>query len=128
MSATEGPPTRETRTDFLQQPVSALLWWCLPLAAGFAASLFAIPPRAAALVWTIAFIWMGTGCVLNAQRCHRLHCYISGPVFFLGAVATGLLLSGALTLSQRALNDIVGFTLIAALLSFVPERIWRKYA
>ncbi len=121
-------PNRETRTDWAQQPVSALLWWCLPLAVGFAAGLFALPLGATALVWTIAFAWMATGCVLNARRCHRLHCYISGPVFVLGAVATGFYGLGALAQYPHALNNIVGFTLAAALLSFVPELIWRKYA
>jgi hypothetical protein len=30
-------------------------------------------------------------------------------------------------LREQSLNNIVGITLVAALLSFVPEMIWRKY-
>ena len=127
MSANENAPTGKPPVDWVQQPVSALLWWCLPLAAGFAINLLALQLRATTLVWALAFAWMGLGCVLNARRCHRLHCYISGPAFFMGAVVVGLLGLGVLTLGQHALNNAVAFTLAAALLSFVPEFVWRKY-
>ena len=128
MSVNERPPTDRTQADWVQQPVSALLWWCLPLTLAFAINLFALPQPVTALVWALAFAWMGMGCLLNARRCHRLHCYISGPAFFLGAIVIGLLGSGVLALGQHAINNAVGFTLAAALLSFVPEIVWRKYA
>ena len=68
---------------------------------------------------------MGTGCVLNAIRCRRLHCYISGPAFLLGALAAGLFGLGAV---PQTLNNIVSATLGIVLLSFVPEIVWRRYA
>ncbi len=89
---------------------------------------FVISARATALIWMVSFLWMGTGCILNARRCHRLHCYISGPAFFLGAAALALLAAGIALLGPHSLNNIVGLTLAVALLSFVPEMIWRKYA
>jgi hypothetical protein len=103
----------------------AFFWWCLPLGVGFAANFLALPVRSTAIIWVILFVWMGTGCILNARRCHRLHCYISGPTFLLGAVVLGLLAAGLLGFGPHALNNIVGATLIVALLSFVPE-IWKK--
>ncbi|HWE06800.1 MAG TPA: hypothetical protein VG274_08835 [Rhizomicrobium sp.] len=118
----------EPKNDWVSRPLSMVLWWCLPLGVGFSANAFAMPPRAAALVWMAAFAWMGTGCVLNAIRCRRLHCYISGPAFLLGALAAGLFGSGALALGPHALNNIVTATLGIVLLSFVPEIAWRKYA
>ena len=87
----------------------------------------ALPVRGAVTLWAILFVWMGTGCILNARRCHRLHCYISGPAFLLGAAVLGLLAVGLVVLEAHALNNIVGITLLAALLSFIPE-IWKKYA
>jgi hypothetical protein len=72
-------------------------------------------------------MWMGTGCILNARRCHRLHCYISGPTFFLGAAALALSVAGVAFKGPHSLNNIVGITLTVASLSFVPEMIWRKY-
>ena len=127
-NSSDNRPNYEPKSDLVQRPVSALLWWCLPLCVGFLANLIVLPPRATALVWVIAFTWMGTGCVVNARRCHRLHCYISGPAFLLGAATIGLLGLGALAWGPHALNNVVGITLVAALLSFVPEVIWRKYA
>ncbi|HEX4081261.1 MAG TPA: hypothetical protein VHX61_20550 [Rhizomicrobium sp.] len=110
--------------DWLRQPLTAFLWWCLPLGLGFSMNFLAVPPRTAALVWTALLVWMGTGCVLNARRCHRLHCYISGPVFLFGAVATALF---AAQLLHGRLNNAISIVLVLALLSFVPEVIWSRY-
>jgi hypothetical protein len=116
-----------TRNDLVTRPGAGLFWWCLPLGLGFAANFLALPLRGTAIIWVFLFIWMGTGCILNARRCDRLHCYISGPTFLLGALVLGLLAAGFLGLGPHALNYIVGVTLLVALLSFVPE-IWKKYA
>ena len=114
-----------TRNDWVTRPGAGFFWWCLPLGVGFAANFLALPVRSTAIIWVILFVWMGTGCILNARRCHRLHCYISGPTFLLGAVTLGLLAAGLLGFGPHALNNIVGATLIVALLSFVPE-IWKN--
>lgn len=111
------------QSDWVKQPVTAALWWCLPLCLGILASVLLPSPRTTAVAWAAMFAWMGTGCVLNALRCQRLHCYISGPVFFLGAVAAGLFAAGVFA---TRLNNIVGATLAFALLSFVPEMLWRR--
>ena len=103
------------------------VWWCIPIGVAVAAGYFASSARVSAMIWTGAFAWMGTGCILNARRCRRLHCYISGPVFFLGAAALALLAAGIVPLSPHSLNNIVSITLAIALLSFVAEMIWRKY-
>jgi hypothetical protein len=120
-------PVNETRNDWVDRRGMGFVWWCLPLVIGVASNLFAIGVRAITLVWMVSFLWMGTGCTLNARRCHRLHCYISGPAFFLGAAALALLVAGIAPLGPHSLNNILGLTLIVALLSFVPEIIWRKY-
>jgi hypothetical protein len=75
----------------------------------------------------VLFGWMGTGCFLNARRCHRLHCYISGPAFFLGSAALALFAAGIPLLGPHSLNNVIAITLATALLSFVPEMIWRKH-
>jgi hypothetical protein len=120
-------PVNESASDWVRRPGMGFVWWCLPLGVGAAANYFASPPRAAALVWIVSFVWMGTGCLLNARRCHRLHCYISGPAFFLGAAALALFAAGIALLGPHSPNNIVGITLTVVLLSFVPEMIWRKY-
>lgn len=121
------PPVNEPANDWLRRPGMGFVWWCLPLGASAAASYFASAPRPIAIVWMVSFVWMGTGCVLNARRCHRLHCYISGPAFFLGAAALGLFAGGIALLGPHALKNIISITPAVALLSFVPEMIGRKY-
>jgi hypothetical protein len=116
-----------SRNDWVTRPGAGFFWWCLPLCIGFAANFFMLPARGLTLIWVILFVWMGTGCILNARRCHRLHCYISGPTFFLGAAVLGLSAAGLLAFGPHSLNNIVGVTLVATLVSFVPE-IWKKYA
>jgi hypothetical protein len=116
----------EIRNDWVNRPGMAFVWWCLPLAVGVAASYVASSSRTTVLVWIVSFVWMGTGCILNAWRCQRLHCYISGPAFFLGAAALALFVAGVAFAGPHSLNNIVGITLTVALLSFVPEIIWRK--
>jgi hypothetical protein len=122
----EQQPVDQTRSDWVRRPGMGFVWWCLPLGVGVAADYLTSSPRASALVWMASFIWMGTGCLLNARRCHRLHCYISGPVFFLGAAAL-ILFAAGISLGPHFLNNIVSITLGLALLSFVPEIILRKY-
>jgi hypothetical protein len=114
--------------DMVRKPVSALIWWYLPLALAFTSSAVGMTLGETAAVWTMAFAWMGAGCVLNAIRCHRLHCYLSGPAFIGGAVAAALSGMRFLQLGPHGLNYIVWGTLGLVLLSFVPEHIWRKYA
>jgi hypothetical protein len=49
-----------------------------------------------------------------------------GPHFFLVPWSSEYWRTGLLALGPYARNNIVGLTLIVALLSFVPE-IWKKY-
>ena len=37
-------------------------------------------------IWIVALLWMGGACLVNAVRCGRLHCYVTGPFFLLGAI------------------------------------------
>jgi hypothetical protein len=109
-----------------RKPVSAILWWGLPIAVAMASDLLRPTLREIAAVWAVAFTWMAAGCFLNALRCHRLHCYFSGPVFLIGAVVAAALASGA-ALPARALNYDIAATFVLVLLTFTPETFWRKY-
>ncbi len=113
--------------DLLRSPVSAFLWWCLPLALGVLAQPLGLPYRATASVWTLSFAWMATGCFLNARRCHRIHCLISGPAFLAGAVGAGMLAMGAFGTNSHALSYVISSTFAVVMASFVPEIFWRKY-
>jgi hypothetical protein len=123
----DGKTAGTPQKDWTRKPIAALTLWCVPIALGASISLVISSPRIVAAVWAVAFAWMGIGCLLNARRCHRLHCYISGPILLLGAAAMGLLGLDAITLGPHGLNNTISITLVLALLSFVPEAIWGRY-
>ena len=113
--------------DALRDPLGVALWWGLPLVAGWSAEVLPISPLAETLVWAAALTWMGTGCVVNARRCHRLHCYISAPVLLLGATAVVLAGLGWTPLGPHTASDLVNGSLGLALLSCLAEPIWGRY-
>lgn len=115
------------RRDLVRKPITATILWCIPIALGAAASIAVSSSRIIAATWAVAFTWMGVGCLLNARRCNRLHCYFSGPILLLGAMAVGLLASGVISLRPHAISNTISITLALALLSFVPETIWGRY-
>ena len=128
MSNASDPLTTPAPNDMARRPVSMIAWWGLPLAVGACASILQVPFRAGAAIWAVAFAWMAIGCLLNAMRCHRVHCYISGPAFLIGAVIAGLDAVGVVDLSPSAFTSAVSAILVLALLSFVPEMVWKRYA
>jgi hypothetical protein len=112
-------------TDLLARLGSAFFWWCLPLALGFGGQAFW--PHVEGPIWALSLAWMGTGCILNAVRCRRLHCYIVGPVFLIAAIVEILMAAGLVVLGAHAASNVAGAALVLALLSFVPELIWGRY-
>lgn len=64
---------------------AALLIWCVPAALVFLGVFWA---QARVPLWVPSFLVMGSACVVNAKRCGRLHCHITGPLFLLAALAT----------------------------------------
>ncbi|HEY2444712.1 MAG TPA: hypothetical protein VGI20_03130 [Rhizomicrobium sp.] len=115
-----------TTKDWARRPASLAFWWVLPIVVGASASVLGLSLAAAAFTWAGAFAWMGTGCLLNAWRCTRLHCFVSGPVLWLGAIAAALVGSGAIS-GVHALNNVVSITAVLAMLSCIPEMIWGRY-
>ena len=79
-------------------------------------------------VWTAALVTMGTVCLVNALRCGRTHCYITGP-FFLAMAGVSLLFGlGLVALGKNGWNLIGISTVIGAIvLCCVPELLLGKY-
>jgi hypothetical protein len=128
MPGTNDAITHISRKDWFRQPLSFCLWWGLPIAIGALVGFLHVPFRIGAGICAVLFLWMATGCLLNAIRCHRLHCYISGPLFLLGAAFAGLVASGAIVVRTQMFGNAVSAVLVLALLSFVPEMVWKRYA
>ncbi len=100
---------------------SAIFFWCLPIAALIVGVSW---PSVRPWLWIPAFVVMGLGCVINAARCGRLHCYFTAPLFFLAALYVTLGEAHVVPMHPAVLLDAVaGVTL----LSFGIEHAFGRY-
>ena len=107
--------------DFTRRRIAWLLWG-VPVAALILGSFVAPVPRM--LLWTPAFVLAGVACVVNAAQCGRLHCYITGPLYLLAAVATVLAGTDLVALRWSWIDGaVVGGTILA----YVPEWVRGRY-
>ncbi|MFQ5708933.1 MAG: hypothetical protein ACE5HO_15860 [bacterium] len=98
----------------------AWLFWYLPSALIIVGGVW---HAAIAWLWPPSLFVAGFGCVVNAARCHRLHCYVTGPLFLLGSAAS--LLQG-LEIVSWGWNLIGNGLLVGVLLAFLPEWLLRR--
>ena len=107
---------------------SYVIAWGIPTAALVAGILIAPPART--IIWSTALIWMGAACIVNALRCGRIHCYLTGPFFLLMAIV--VLLHGFEILWLGPNGWLwLGLTLVVVgwgLLVYLPERLLGKYS
>ena len=81
-----------------------------------------------AVVWAVCLGVMAAGCLVNAIRCGRMHCYFTGPFLLLMALASLSYGFGWLPLGTSGWNWIGGVTLGGViLLTCVPELLFGKY-
>jgi len=113
--------------DFERSPWCYLLWG-VPgvVAAGASAANQASLLTTARVesLWVFAVAWAGVGCLINAQSCGRIHCWIDGIAFPILAVAGVLNLLSAVSFSWSVFW-VVFLVVLAG--SFVPEFLWWKY-
>ncbi len=79
-------------------------------------------------IWAASFSTMGIGCIVNALRCGRVHCYLTGPFFLAMAAFTvlyglGVVHLGAFGWSRISLVALAG----AVLLCCLPECLLGRY-
>ena len=92
------------------------------------ATLFASVPLRA-VVWTVALVWMGVACILNARRCGRTHCRYTGP-YYLAMIAPVVVLASGIVAA-----NFYSWLTLAALIAFggwiiwwATERAWGKFS
>jgi len=67
------------------------------------------------------------GLLLNAKRCHRYIATLRSSAAVRRSLC-GIGRFGAVKVDQHTFNNAVGAILVLALLSFVPEMVWKRYA
>lgn len=101
-------------------------FWGLPGAAMLAAS--PLEPTSRAVIWIAMLVWMGVACFLNARRCGRTHCRITGPFFFVMAAFVGGYAAGMLPLGRHGWSILGGVTLSGfVLLWWGSEHAWGRF-
>jgi hypothetical protein len=81
-----------------------------------------------AVVWTVALATMGMACIVNALRCGRVHCFLTGPFFFLMALVALSYGLGLLHLGGNGWNLLGLITLVGAIaLWCLPETFLGRY-
>jgi hypothetical protein len=68
---------------------------------------------------------MGIACLINARRCGRLHCFVTGPLFLAGAVATVL---DAFEITNLGGWLIAGIVIIGTVVGYGLEWKYGTYA
>jgi len=107
--------------DLTGFPMKQWLLWRLPL--GLALVGWLAGPRRW-FIWSVALLWMGTACVINAKRCRRVHCTFTGPLYALLGLAALARATGWVGITAGWLWALaVGGTMVA----FTPEWLGRRY-
>lgn len=99
---------------------------------GIPAAILLISPtigtRYLVIVWPALLTFMGVACLLNARRCGRTHCYVTGPFFLILAGVAILYGIGTLPLGARGWSTLSAtFAIGGAVLCCVPEWLFGRY-
>jgi hypothetical protein len=123
------PSSQPSRGRNFEAPPWCYLLWGVPavlvIGAGIAYGEYGLSLTARGIIWVVAVAWAGTGCLINARSCGRVHCRIDGILFPVLSVV------GALNLLSVISFDWNLFWLAFLLIlvgSFVPEWTWKKYS
>ena len=77
-------------------------------------------------LWVPAFVVMGVGCLANAARCGRTHCYVTGPLFLLAAVYVALSAFGIVALHPNLFLLVVFGACCLAMFAEIPLGKYRS--
>lgn len=113
--------------DLATKPLPFWFLWGGPIVVMLSMNFVRAPIEWAAVILSICFVWMGSGCAINAWRCHRRHCYYASPVLLAGAVLTVLVGFGIVDLGSDGLIYATWGTFIFVALTFMPEKLHGKY-
>ncbi|MDH3690225.1 MAG: hypothetical protein OEU36_12180 [Gammaproteobacteria bacterium] len=115
------------RKDWVSDHRSYAVAWGLPTAGLIIGAFLSAPIKVS--IWSVALVWMGVACLLNARRCGRRHCYLTGPFFLLMAVVVVLYGFDVIWLGDKGFLWLAVTVVIGGygLLWKLPEYLWGKY-
>src|SRR6516164_11611984 len=114
MNPTESPNAR----DILQSRGATAAFYGLPVLAIVASGFLASGSLWRPIIWVVALTTMGLACTVNALRCGRVHCYITGPLFFLGALVALLDALAIVRLTRTGWSLLSGALIVATLVAY----------
>ena len=116
----------KSTADWVGNARANILAWWIPKGAIIVALFAPVPVRAA--VWTVALIWMGTACILNARRCGRTHCRYTGPYYLAMIAPVVVLASGSVSAGFYGWF-VLGILILAGskIVWWATERAWGKF-
>ena len=116
------------KSDLATKPLPFWTLWGAPIAIMLSMNFLRPPVEWATIILSACLAWMGVGCAINARRCHRRHCYYSSPVLLVGAGLTLLVGFGLVDLGPYGLMYVTWGTFVLVMLTFLPEKLFGKYA
>ncbi len=115
--------------DFVRDRRASLLIWGLPALVMIGTGPLGFSSELHGAIWASCLSVFGFGCLANARRCGRLHCFFTGPFFLAMALVSLVHGFGVISLGSYGWAWIGGITLVgASALTILPERIWGQYA
>ena len=117
----------QTSRDWLSNRRASLLAWWLPHTVILAALAAPVPIRA--VIWTIALIWMGAACLLNAKQCGRTHCRYTGP-YYLAMILPVLVFASGIISANFYEWLTLGVVILAGsrVIWWATEQAWGKFS
>ncbi|HEY6483547.1 MAG TPA: hypothetical protein VIY54_08455 [Steroidobacteraceae bacterium] len=99
---------------------------------GIPAAILLVSPsigtRYLVIVWPVLLTFMGVACLLNARRCGRTHCYMTGPFLLILAGVALIYGIGILPLGARGWSTLSAtFAIGGVVLCCVPELLLGRY-
>ncbi len=81
------------------------------------------------VIWPVALVWMGVACLMNARRCGRRHCYLTGPFFLVMAALALCHGAGIVPLGDSGFFWLGVVLLVGGygVLWKLPEYLWGAY-
>jgi hypothetical protein len=109
--------------DSVRKPLHVLGLWVVPGGIAVAAFFGAMQLPILLVPGAAACVVMGVACLVNAARCRRLHCYITGPYFLLVAFAAGVAFALDAANAYHSREWLLLAIGLAPLLVWLPERL-----